>query len=59
MFNTLDPEKNVLFVKGLGINIACMNFRTVIDAIDSLIETALASKQIILSIQNNTINVIL
>lgn len=55
--NTLDSGKNVLFISGLGLNITCMNFRTVIDSIDNLIETAVASRQVTLSVKNNTVNV--
>lgn len=58
-FNKLDSEKNILFVRGLGPNVACMNFRTIIDSIDNLIGTALASKQIILSVKDSTVDVVL
>lgn len=56
-FTSLDPNKTVLIADGLGINNTIINYRTVSDSIDNLIEIAQRSKKVILKISEKTINI--
>lgn len=54
---TLDASKTVLFVKGLHPNINCLNFKTAIDSLDTFFKVAERSTEIVLFIEEQTINI--
>lgn len=56
-FTSLDPNKTVLIADGLGINNTVINYRTVSDSIDNLIEVAQKSQKVILRVSEKTINI--
>ena len=54
---TLDASKTVLFVKGLHPHINCLNFKTAIDSLDTFFKVAERSTEIVLFIEEQTINI--
>lgn len=56
-FDTLDADKSLLFVKGMNPNIGCLNFKVVIDSLDTVLAVADQSREITLYVENQTINI--